>query len=185
MLDSILNDAENKIEQRISFLQHELAKLRVGQASPALIQDIGVSAYETNMTIKELGAISVPQPNLIVISCWDDSIVDAVAKAIMNANLGMNPVVDGKTIKVPIPVLTDERRELMMKEVGEVVENVRVDVRQIRMDKMKSLDEVKEEKSISEDDLKNSKNTMQEIVDEANETILEIKNSKLSALQNP
>jgi ribosome recycling factor len=183
MVESILTDASNKIEQRISFLKDELNKLRLGQATPSLVEDIPVSVYGTSLTIKELGAISAPQPNLLVISCWDDSVVEAVAKAVQQSNIGVNPVVDGKTIKVPIPTLTEERRETMAKEVGEIVEKVRVDIRQIRQDKIKSLDDLKEQKELSEDEHESAKNNVQKVIDQANTQVEEIKAQKLTSLQ--
>ncbi len=182
MLDTILADAENKIEQRIAFLKEELNKLRLGQATPALVEDLPVAAYGTTLTIKELGAITAPQANLLVISCWDDTVIEAVAKTILQSNLGVNPVVDGKTIKVPIPEMSDDRRDAIAKEVGEMVEKVRVDIRQIRHEKIKSLDDLKDEKKLSEDEHETAKGKIQKIIDAANATVEEIKEQKLDSL---
>ncbi|MCA9389945.1 ribosome recycling factor [candidate division WWE3 bacterium] len=184
MLDTIYKDAEKKLEDRISFLKSEFSKLRVGQATPSLVEDLPVPAYGTTMTVKELGAIAAPQPTLLTISIWDDSVVEAVAKAIMQSDLGSNPVVDGKTVKVPVPTLTEERREAMIKELGEKTESVRVDIRQIRQEKMKSIDDLKEEKSLSEDEHELAKKHIQKLIDGANEKVEELKESKITSLKS-
>lgn len=184
MLQTIFDNAESKLDHVTKSLQQNLATVRAGQAAPSLIQDLIVEAYGTQMTLKELGAISAPQPNLLVVSCWDDTIVETIAKALQQSNLGVNPVVDGKTIKVPIPQLTDERREAMIKEVGELTEEARINVRQIRQEKIKSIDDLKEEKKISEDEHEDAKEYIQELIDKANEQIEEIKKSKIAALSS-
>lgn len=182
MLDTIFQDAEEKLQERINHLKSEYGKLRIGQATPSLIEDVRVNAYDTTLTLKELGAISAPQPTLLVISCWDEGIIDAVVKGLQQANLGVNPVVDGKTIKVPIPSLTDERRESMSKEVGEITEKVRVDIRQIRHEKLKSVDELKDEKKLSDDEHESAKDKLQAMVEETNEEVEKLKRAKLEDL---
>lgn len=182
MLETIFDNAESKLKEVVDSLQQQLAQVRAGQSSPALIQDISVEAYGTQLTIKELGAISAPQPNLLVVSCWDDTVIDAIAKAIQQSNLGINPVVDGKTIKIPIPQLTDERRQAMIREVGEYCEATRIDIRQIRHEKIKSADTLKDEKKISEDEHEDAKKYIQELVDEANEKVEKLKDAKVAAL---
>lgn len=182
MLQSIFDNAETKLKEAVDALQQKLASVRAGQSSPALIQDIQVEAYGTQMTIKELGAISAPQPNLLVVTCWDDTVIDAIAKAIQQSNLGINPVVDGKTIKVPIPQLTEERRQAMVREVGEYCEETRIEIRQIRHEKIKSADALKDEKKISEDEHEEAKKYIQELVDDANEKVEGLKSAKVKAL---
>jgi len=182
MLQSIFDNAETKLKEAVDALQQKLAHVRAGQSSPALIQDIPVEAYDTQMTIKELGAISAPQPNLLVVSCWDDTVIDAIAKAIQQSNLGVNPVVDGKAIKIPIPQLTEERRQAMVREVGEYCEETRIEIRQIRHEKIKSADALKDEKKISEDEHEDAKKYIQELVDDANEKVEKLKEVKVAAL---
>lgn len=184
MLDTIYSNAEAKLEERISYLQSDLAKLHVGHATPSLIEDVKVKAYDTEMTVKELGAISAPQPNLLVVSCWDETVVDAIGKSLQQQSVGLNPVIDGKVLKVPIPVLSDERRAAMVKEVGELTEKTRVEVRQIRQDKMKSVDDLKEEKKISEDEHAAAKEDIQALINETNEKIEEIKKEKIASLES-
>lgn len=184
MLETIFSDAQHKFDERLTFLKNDLAKLRVGQAAPALVEDIQVPAYGTTLTIKELGAISAPQPNLIVITCWDDSVIEPMTKALMQSDLGINPVVDGKTIKVPVPTLTEERRANMIKEVGEKTEKIRVDIRQIRQEKMKSLDDLKDEKKLSEDEHETAKQKLQDMIEKINKEIDSIRQTKISSLES-
>src|SRR5688572_28016073 len=114
-MDPVLIDPNNRISEALDHLKHELSGIRAGRANPSLLEDISVEAYGGRMKMVEVGTISAPQPSLLSIQVWDASLLKSVEKAIMEANLGLNPAVDGTTVRVPLPPLTEERREEFVK----------------------------------------------------------------------
>ncbi|OQX51076.1 ribosome recycling factor [candidate division CPR3 bacterium 4484_211] len=178
MLSTILTDAQKKFDGVVKSLKEEMSVLRVGRASPALVENLSVSAYESQLTIKELATISVPEPNLIVISPWDATVKENIAAAIREANLGFNPMVDGDTIKVPVPRLSEERRKEMVKKVRDLAQEAKVETRRIRQEKIKSVEEMEKESKISEDELFRFKEDLQKLVEQVNEKVDGIKSEK-------
>ena len=183
MLQEIVSDTEEKFQATIEHLKSELATIRSSQTSPSLVEDIEVSAYDGSYPLKELAAISVPEPNLILIQPWDHSIVENIESALNQSNLGVSPAVDGANIRLAIPALSQERREEMVRKVGEIVEETRVAIRNIRQDKMKSLDNLEENGKISEDERDRTRKQIQSIVDDHNEQIEKIKTAKTASLE--
>lgn len=149
-----LDDFKSKLTGTESFFAEEVKDLRTGRANASLVEDILVTAYEGSppLTVKELATIGAPEPQLLLVTPWDQSIIATIGTAIRRANLGLNPIVDGGTIKVPIPTLTEERRNEYAKKVGEAAERAKVAARSIRNEAMRSLEEQKEAGILSEDD---------------------------------
>ena len=148
-----MRDLSSKLQSAKDHLVNELASIRAGRASVSLVENISVEAYSgtPRLTLKELATLSIMDAQTILVSPWDKSIVSKISSAISSSGTGLNPVIDGDLIKVPVPSLNQERREELVKFVGKKVEEVKISIRTIRQDAMRSLDEQKENDKISED----------------------------------
>ncbi len=174
-----------KMSQVINFVKEDIAGLSTGRARPALIEDVRVEAYPGSvLTIKELGTISTPDPQTLLIQIWDQSVTEAVVKAIQAANLGLNPVVDQNTIRLNIPSLTAERRDELVKAVKQKVESGRTMLRQIRIDLKKQIDDQKNQAGVSEDDVRRSEEDLQKMIDKFNLNLDAIETSKEQELKS-
>src|SRR5579871_5343941 len=148
--------ARTRMEKAVEDFRKELAGVRTGRASVALLDHIRVDYHGTQMPVNQLGSLSVPEPMSIVISPWDPSAVPLIDKAIRTSDLGLNPTNDGKVVRVPIPSLTEERRKDLVKHIHKVLENHRTAVRNIRRDIKEAIDKLEKEKKISQDEQKRS-----------------------------
>jgi len=148
--------AKARMEKAVEDFRRELAAVRTGRANVALLDHIRVDYHGTPMPINQLGTLSVPDPAMIIVSPWDPGATSLIDKAIRTADLGLNPVSDGKVIRVPIPPLTEERRKDLVKHLHKVLENHRTAVRNIRRDIKEAIEKLESEKKISEDDRKRS-----------------------------
>ncbi|WP_208111960.1 ribosome recycling factor [Zavarzinia compransoris] len=148
-------------------LKHEFAGLRTGRASPNLLDPITVEVYGAQMAINQVASISVPESRMLSVSVWDRGSVSAVEKAIRNSGLGVNPVVDGTLIRIPIPELNQERRQEMVKLASKYTEQARVAVRNVRRDGMDQLKKLEKDSKISEDDHKIYADEVQDMTDKA------------------
>ncbi|MEX2144780.1 MAG: ribosome recycling factor [Candidatus Spechtbacterales bacterium] len=162
-----------KLEKNIEALQQQLRILRVGRASAALVEDIQVEVYENPMPLKQVASISIPQHNQILIQPWDPANLQAVQSAITKSDLGINPVVEGNSVRLTLPPLTEERRTQLASETHKYGEEARIAVRNIREEAMRHLDEAEEKKEISEDDKFRYKEELQKMVDDQNKKINE------------
>jgi len=148
-----LPEFKDKLNKAFDHLLDELSAIRGNRAQTSLVENIGVEAYPgTTLSLRELGAITIVDPQMIMVAVWDGGIADAVACAIAGCGAGLNPVVDGKTIKIPVPTLTLERRSELARLVSQKVEEAKVGVRNIRHDAISSLEEQKENSVVSEDE---------------------------------
>ena len=154
-------------------LKRELAGLRTGRATPALVEDIDVDCYGSKTPLKAVAAISNPEPRMLLIQPWDKTLLPAIERAISTSPLGMNPVSERDTIRLVIPTLTEERRRDLVKLLGRHVEQARIAVRQAREDAQKGVDRKEKEKEISEDEKFRRKQEIQKMVDEYNRKIEE------------
>lgn len=143
---------QKRMDGAFETLKKEFAGLRTGRASPNLLDPIKVSAYGQDMPINQVGTISVPEPRMLSIQVWDRSQVQAVDKAIRSAGLGLNPVVEGTLIRIPLPELSAERRQELSKIAHKYAEQARVAVRNVRRDGMDMLKKMEKDRKISEDD---------------------------------
>src|SRR3989338_5679374 len=166
-----ISDVQTKLDAVIVHLKAELAQIRTGRASASLVSDIEVDAYDSKLMVKELGQITTPEPNVILISPWDKSILTNIVGGITKANIGLNPVVDGDLIRIVIPPLTAERREQFIKQMHTILEKYKVEIRQIRHEYIESLREQKQSGEIGEDEEKRHEHEIQKLHDEFVEAI--------------
>ena len=146
--------AKARMEKAVEDFRKELAGLRTGRANVALLDHIRVDYHGTPIPINQLGTLSVPEPTIIIISPWDPGATGPIDKAIRTSDLGLNPMNDGKVIRVPIPPLTEERRKDLVKHLHKILENHRTAVRNIRRDIKEAIEKFEKEKKISEDERK-------------------------------
>ena len=158
-----LKDLEKRMEGVLASLKTEFSGLRTGRASANLVEPIMVDAYGSQMPMNQVGTVSVPEPRMISIQVWDKGMVGAVEKAVRESGLGINPVVDGTTVRVPVPPLTEERRKELVKVAGKYAEQSKVAVRNVRRDGMEA---IKKAEGVSEDDQKKLSDRVQKLTDE-------------------
>lgn len=158
-------DLERRMHGAVESLKHDLQGLRTGRASTTLLDPVSVEVYGAHMPINQLATVSVPEPRLISVQVWDRSNVGAVEKAIRSAGLGLNPITDGQTLRLPIPDLTEERRKELAKLAGKYAEGARIAVRNVRRDGNDAL-KVDEKKGLfGEDDRKRQETEVQKLTD--------------------
>lgn len=172
------NDIQRRMDGAVSAFKHDLASLRTGRASSNLLDPIQVQAYGTAMPITQVATVSVPEPRMISVSVWDKSMVGAVDRAIRESNLGFNPIMDGTTLRIPLPELTEERRKELVKIAHGYAENARVAVRHVRRDGMDSLKKAQKDGDISEDDQRVQSDKLQKLTDDTISTIDSLLNGK-------
>lgn len=174
MIDDILNEFKGRSETTIEALRRELSRMRTGRANLAMLDGIKVDYYGQPTPLNGVAALSVPEPRLITVKPWDKSMVQPIEKALIEANLGINPVNDGEVIRLPIPPLTEERRKEMVKQVKHKGEEYRVGVRGARRDAKDLLEEAAKEGEISEDELKRALDKLQGLTDDGIKKIDEV-----------
>ena len=165
MAEPDIDDITRRMDGALEVLRREFLGLRTGRASPSLLEPIVVAAYDSEMPLNQLSSISVPEPRMLSVQVWDKSNVGPVDKAIRSAGLGLNPIVDGQNLRLPIPDLTEERRKDLAKLAGEYGEKAKIAIRNVRRDGMEALKEDEKKKEISEDDRKRSEDDVQKMTD--------------------
>ena len=163
----VLSKYKDRMDKAVSALKDEFASLRTGRASANLLDQVHVDAYGSTVPINQVGAVNVPEPRMITVNVWDRGLVVSVEKAIRNAGLGLNPVVDGQTLRIPIPPLTEERRKEIVKIAHKYAEQQRVAVRNVRRDANDDLKKAEKDGVISQDELKRMEADVQKLTDEA------------------
>ncbi len=166
MIEEIYQEVKDGMQSTLDSLVKEFAGVRTGRATTALVDGILVDYFGAQTQMKQLATISVPESRLIVIQPWDKSVVPEVEKAIQRSNLGLNPVSDGKTLRIPVPPLTEERRRDLVKVVKKKAEDRRVSVRNTRRDGNDLLKQMEKDKEISEDDNRRAQERIQKLTDE-------------------
>jgi ribosome recycling factor len=166
MSDPRLEDFRRRMDGAIEALRKEFGGLRTGRASASLLDPVQVSAYGNNMPLNQVGTVSVPEPRMISVQVWDKSMVGAVEKAIRDSGLGLNPAADGSTVRVPLPELSQERRQELTKVAHKYAEHGRVAVRNVRRDGMDFLKKQEKDHKITEDEHKKLADLMQKLTDE-------------------
>jgi ribosome recycling factor len=151
-LNTLKQDLTRRMDGALETLKREFAGLRTGRASPGLLEPVRVDAYGTEMPLTQVGSIGVPEPRMITVQVWDRSLVGAVERAIRDCGLGLNPASDGQLVRVPIPLLTAERRVELARAAGRYGEGARVAVRGVRRDGMDQIKALEKKGEISEDD---------------------------------
>ncbi len=159
--------ARERMDKTVAALKEEFATLRTGRASAGLLDQVMVEAYGATVPITQVAAVSVPEPRSLTVSVWDRGVVVSVEKAIRAAGLGLNPVVEGQNLRVPIPPLTEERRRDLAKLAGKYAEQQKVAVRNVRRDAMDDLKKAEKDSVISQDEQKRLEAEVQKLTDEA------------------
>lgn len=168
---SIIEDHKELFDKCIEHLKHDISGLRTGRATPALVEDIAVEAYGTKQSLKAVASISVTDAKTLTIEPWDKSILQAVETGIRNSQLGINPVNDGKVLRLPLPELTTERRQELIKVLHQKLEAARIAVRKVREEAKQMIEMMEKEGEMSEDDKYKQVNSLEEMVKEYNEKI--------------
>ena len=167
----IHKETEEKMKKSINVYKEELQGIRAGRANPSLLDNISVDYYGTNTPLKQVASVSAPEPRLLVIQPWDANLIPAIEKEILKSDLGLNPSNDGKLIRLPIPMLTEERRKELVKVVGKSQENAKVAVRNTRRDANDAIKKMEKNKELSEDERRQAEEKIQEITNKYIEEI--------------
>src|SRR6185436_4883288 len=165
-IDETLLEAEEKMEKTEHVVQNEFATVRTGKASPGLVENIMVEVYDSHMRLRELAGITTPEPRMLVIQPWDASTVHAIEKAIQKANLGLNPAVQGKVLRIILPELSEERRHEFVRIAKKMAEDGRVAIRHIRREALEHLDKAGKSEHVSEDEVEHAKKEVQKLTDQ-------------------
>ena len=161
-----IDKVKPEFEKSFKFLEGEMAKIRTSRASPALVEDVEVNYLSDKFTLKQLAAISCPEPNKIVIQPWDSSYIESIQKAILQSGLGMSSAVDKNVIRLNLPLLTEDYRRSLVKVLNEKAEESRQTMRRFRDDAWSKIQHAQKEKKISEDDKFRGKDDLQKLIDE-------------------
>ncbi|NMA94744.1 MAG: ribosome recycling factor [Clostridiales bacterium] len=178
MVKYILDDTEERMDKSIKVLRDDLAGVRAGRANPKLLDRLLVEYYGTMTPINQLANISVPEPRLLVIAPWDANSIKDIEKAIQKSDIGINPMNDGKVIRLAFPELTEERRVELARLVKRMGEESKIAIRSIRRDANDQLRQLEKESEIREDELKSSEKDVQELTDDYTKQIDEIVQEK-------
>jgi ribosome recycling factor len=165
-IDDILLEAEDKMQKTEHVVQQEFAGVRTGKASPGLIENIMVEVYGAHMRIRELAGITTPEPRLLVIQPWDANALHPIEKAIQKSNLGLNPAIDKKIIRLVFPELSQERRQEFVRIVKEKAEHGRVAIRHVRRDALEHLKKEGKAGGVTEDEVAHAEKEVQKLTDE-------------------
>ena len=166
-----LSEYRRRMDGAVASLKAEFAGIRTGRANPALLDNIKVKAYGSEMPLNQVGSIGVPEPRMLTVSVWDKTAVASVEKALRSSSLGLNPVVDGTTLRIPLPPLTEERRKELVKVAGQYSESAKVAVRNVRRDAMDTLKKMEKDGAMSEDEQKAHSGDVQKATDDVIATI--------------
>lgn len=177
-MESIIKDAKSRMDKSIEALRNDVAKIRTGKATTILLDGIKVDYYGNLSPLNQVSNISVLDTHNLSITPWDKAMVQAIDKAILEANLGLNPVSDGTNIRIPIPPLNEERRRELVKLVKKFGEDIKIAIRNIRRDANDHLKKIEKEKKISEDQLKDAEDEVQKHTDEHTKKVDEILKKK-------
>ena len=164
---------EEMMKKAVKFLEESYSEVRAGRANPSILNKVSVEYYGTPTPINQVAGISVPEAKLIVIQPWDQTLVKAIEKAIIEANIGINPQNDGKVIRLAFPDLTEERRKELVKEIKELTEEAKIRVRNVRREAIDHFKKQEKDKLISEDDLKRAEDAIQKLTDKYNKVVEE------------
>jgi ribosome recycling factor len=177
-IETTLNDARHKMEQAVAHLKDELAAIRTGRATPAVLNRVTVEYYGTPVPLNQLASINVPEPRSLVVQPFDKGAIGAIEKAIQSSDLGITPSNDGQLIRLVFPPLTEERRKELVRQVHGRAEEARVAVRNVRRHAKEDMEKLEREGGISEDDLVRGEKELQKLTDQRVAEIDEIQNHK-------
>lgn len=165
MVTQLMNDARQRMEKSIEHLRKEMSSVRTGRASLSVFDSVKVDYYGTPTPLNQVANLAVPEANLITVQPWEAPMLEVIERAILSSNLDLNPANDGKILRIPIPSLTEDRRKILVKQVGKMAEDGRTAVRQVRRDVNDQLKKMLKDKDISEDDEKRALKEVQDLTD--------------------
>jgi ribosome recycling factor len=171
-------DIQRRMDGAVNAFKHDLASLRTGRASANLLDPIQVQAYGSAMPLSQVGTISVPEPRMISVNVWDKALVSAVDRAIRESNLGLNPIVDGTNLRIPLPELNEQRRKELVKIAHQYAENAKIAARHVRRDGMEHLKKAEKDGEIGQDDSRAQSDRVQKMTDDTIAQIDELLNEK-------
>ncbi len=166
MINEIHKDAQARMAKSIESLKHEFSKIRTGRAHPSLLDHVMVPYYGSDTPLSQVANVAVEDARMLTVTPWEQNMVQAIEKAIMKSDLGLNPSTNGMTIRIPLPSLTEERRRDLVKVVKHEAENGRVAIRNIRRDANSTIKDALKDKKISEDDARNGEEKIQKLTDQ-------------------
>jgi len=171
-------DLQRRMHGAVEVLKHDFGGLRTGRASTTLLDPIHVEVYGANMPLNQVATVSAPEPRMLSVQVWDRSNVTPVEKAIRNADLGINPIVDGQNIRLPIPDMTEDRRKELSKLAHQYAEKAKIAVRNVRRDAMHHVKELLKDKKITEDEEKRAEDDVQKLTDKYVKNVDEVVKAK-------
>jgi ribosome recycling factor len=170
-IQDILDEADEEMEESVSYMRSELRTIRAGRASPAMLENVTVEYYGSQTPLEQVASVSAPQPDLIVVQPFDRNAIENIERGILKADLGLNPNNDGEKIRIPIPPLSEERRKELVETSRERAEETKISIRNIRRDAKNEIQNVVEAENFSEDVLYGAEEDLQEITDAYTETV--------------
>ena len=185
MTEDVLTGAKQDMEKTLGALRRELSHVRTGRASTSILEGLTVDYYGAKTPLNQLATLSAPEPTLLVVTPFDKSVIGAIEKTIKASDLGLNPLNDGKLIRIPIPPLTEERRRDLVKHVRKLAEDYRVSMRTHRRDSLEMLKELEREKAITEDDRRHAAEKVEALTKqyiERVEQVLKVKEDEIMAV---
>lgn len=182
MSDDLLRETQQRMAKSLDALQRELASIRTGRASPALIEHLQLEVYGSHMPLNQVASISAPEAHLILIQPWDRNNIAAIERALQRSDLGLNPGNDGQVIRLPVPPLNEERRKEFVQMVKHRAEEARVAVRNIRRDDLEQLRRLEHDKELSMDEAQRAQAQLQKVTDRFTEEIEEVARRKEAEL---
>lgn len=171
MIQDIINSHKEQLDKSIDHFHHELSSVRTGRANPALLATVMVESYGTKVPLQQVANVTVSDAKTLTISPWDKSQIGEIEKGIQVANLGFNPSSDGQVVRITLPMLTEDRRKEMVKLLGQMAENARIAVRQVREEIIKAVKKAEADGDITKDDVTHAQKKIQEVVDKYNDQI--------------
>ncbi len=178
MEKKILSDAEDRMNKAVEAIAREMARLRTGKATPALVEGIKVDYYGTEMPINQIASLAVPEARLLVIQPWDKNAIDPIVRAIQSSDIGLPPQSDGNVIRITIPALTEERRRDLTKVVGKIAEEGKVSIRNVRRDAIDTIKKAQNDGDLPEDIAKKTSEKIQDLTDDETNRIDELRKKK-------
>ncbi|MBI2003384.1 MAG: ribosome recycling factor [Parcubacteria group bacterium] len=180
----LIDNLKKDLDRVLEFLKSDLAQIRSGRASPALVENIKIDAYGVKMNLKEVASIMVPDAKTLLIQVWDKTAVNAVVKGIEESKIGLTPNVEGQNIKLVLPPLVEERKKELIKLLNDKLEQVRIRIRRGRDEVWHKVQNLEKEKKISEDEKFRAKDELQKVTDEYNKKVKELGEGKERELNN-
>ncbi len=165
MIDEVIKEADQRMSKTIEALHNELKGVRTGRANTSLLDGIMVDYYGSASALNQVANVAVQDSRTLTVTPWEKTMIEPIEKAIMSSNLGLNPVSAGMVIRIPLPPLTEERRKDLVKLVGQIAENSKIALRNIRRDANTHLKQMQNDKDITEDDLRGAEKSVQEVTD--------------------